>query len=459
MSFLKGKPADPLAGVMQGITPEAGGAAPGYTPQEMQNPDTAPLQNAMQAAAPQNAPQNAPQDAPQPRRSILSTIGQLSDVLANVGGAKAQYQSTLDANTARDNAMGDHTQQVDLNRLKLATAQGELGDAGRGRTALLARAYASLRKANPNADLSGAFSSLAQQSGIDPAHADQLRQMFDSQPGTAEATASFLDKGGEGGAKYGGNTIYGKKVSDGTLVAYQAGLGSEGGRSILPDGVTPIDPLKFVDTGPTQQGYGTRSGTMGPTITKSAKPDTVLTTQTQRDIAAQNNNTKVQVAGMPGRAKAPLAANEQYQAYSGGKLALSQMNDAMTELKNDPAIDQATGFIRGALDTPARQRVQATIARIQGMATPVAAAILRSQGVQRPTQSEIMSTAKGVISDLGLIRQDTGSYTGNIVKAQQALASRARLLDEGAHRAGILQSSAAPAPQQSNGGWSVVKVQ
>ena len=286
MSFLRQKPADPLAGIMQGV-PD------GQTADDRLAPDStpAPVNNVLQTAAPDH-----------PRRSILSTIGQLGDVFANVGGAPAQYQSTLDAATARDNLATDHGQQVDLNKLKLATAQGDLTDANRGRTALVARAYAALKKANPDADLSGPLALLAQQNGIDQQHAEALRQTFEQQPGSAEALASFLDKPGQGGAKYGGNVIY-ATGPDGKLKAFQAGLGDEGGRSVLPEGYTPIDPLKFVDTGGAQVGVGTRTGETKAVLDKTVKPDTVLTTNTQRDIATANNNSREKIAGMPARAK------------------------------------------------------------------------------------------------------------------------------------------------------------
>lgn len=113
----------------------AGGAPP--PPQQMPStggfggpaaPIYAPAAEAPQAAQiplpppppPQPAAPAAPAAPAHARRSILDTIGRISDVLAKVGGADALYQSTLDANTARENGVGDHARAVDLEKQKLA---------------------------------------------------------------------------------------------------------------------------------------------------------------------------------------------------------------------------------------------------------------------------------------------------------------------------------------------------
>jgi hypothetical protein len=312
--------------------------------------------NAAPAAPPGlHAPAQSAPDTPQaPRRSFLDTIGRISDVLAKVGGADAMYQPTLDARADRQIALGDHGRSVDLAKLGIQTAQGNVNDANRGRVALAARAYVALRKANPGADLSNTWNLLAQQNGIPADQANALRNQFDNNPGAAEAIASSLDPADKGGAKYGGNVIY-AKGPDGQLKAFQAGLGDEAGRSILPDGYTPIDPLKFEDTGSEKVGIGTRSGNVTRILPKTAKPDTIMTTQTQRDIAAANNQSHERIAGMPARGKGGAGGDGKDSAAgtSEALIALDNLQNGFNDLHKMGALpgDDAgvVGGIAGAL--------------------------------------------------------------------------------------------------------------
>lgn len=289
MSFLRQKPSDPLAGVVQGITPEQP-PVPDQSVDERLAPDSAPpanmLQNLNTGAQADAAPPQAEQP-PRQRRSLLDTVGRLADVFAKVGGADALYQPTLDGREDRQNALGDHARQIDLDKLKLETAQGVLGDAGRARLAQAVRGTQALLAANPQADVSKVFPLLAQRAGLDPAQAASLAGELAQNPGLLDGLAGFDDSSD----KFGGSVVY-AKGPDGNIVAFQPNLKGGKGRSILPEGFTAIDPLKFVDAGDRQVGVGTRSGETGPTIVKGVRPDTVA-----------NNRTAVTIARLPARSK------------------------------------------------------------------------------------------------------------------------------------------------------------
>jgi hypothetical protein len=114
------------------------------------------------------AVQTAPAEPPRKRRSFLDTIGQISDVLARVGGAEALYQPTLDAreNHAREIDLEEMRkqlldQQLQQGRQTLAAGENELADTMRGRAATALGALAQ----NPDAGI--LWSDIAAQAGLD----------------------------------------------------------------------------------------------------------------------------------------------------------------------------------------------------------------------------------------------------------------------------------------------------
>lgn len=246
-------------------------------------------------AAPSAVPE-APQ-APRQRRSILDTVGRIADVLAKVGGANALYQPTLDAREDRSLALGDHAQQVDLNKLKLATAQGTLGDADTARLGQAVKGVQAILAANPNADVSKIWPLVAQQTGLSPDRTAAVGQALAANPELLKGLANATN---DDASKFGGNVVYGKDAN-GNLVAYQPGLGAEGARSVLPEGVSPVDPLKFVDTGGSQVGVGTRSGNPVRILPKTEAPGKAADRTSRENIARGNNNTAITIAGMPAR--------------------------------------------------------------------------------------------------------------------------------------------------------------
>lgn len=165
----------------------------------------APVNNAMQQTAlPPDAPQPAPipqdpinngmsgQEAPRQRRSLLDTIGRVSDVLARVGGAEPLYQPTLDA-------FEDRTRAIDMDMLRQQLAEqqvnsGDLEMTGQ-QNAMLGQAVRGLRAIQARGgDINSAWPILAQQVGIPEDQISQLGQIFTSDPNALEGFAAMLSE-------------------------------------------------------------------------------------------------------------------------------------------------------------------------------------------------------------------------------------------------------------------------
>lgn len=314
-------PALPPAPSMDTGSPDAAPAAP---PQNLLQglsgysaPDVGPV-NALQGV--DNAPQaEAPAAAPRERHSLLDTIGRLADVFARVGGAEPLYQPTLDAREAHGIALSDHARAVDLDKLKLASGQMDNDTQGAKMTSQAMRGLQAIMTANPQADPATIWPLLAKQAGIPADRAAVLGHAITTNP---ELIQGIIDTGTDpkdDKTKFGFQPIY-TTDAQGKLHVHQ--LSSDGSNQI-PQGETPIDPLKFVDTGGSVVGMGTRTGVQGPTLTKTEKPGAVADRKSREDIAANHDATTIHVAGMPARGK-PGAGD-------GGK---PEASNAMTLLSN-----------------------------------------------------------------------------------------------------------------------------
>lgn len=225
------------------------------------------------APPPSPPPQAAPAAAepPKRRRSLLDTIGRISDVLAKVGGAEALYQPTLDAREDRTLKLGDHERQVLADNLKIAQDKFELGDKGNTRLAMAARGAKAILAANPNADIGAVWNALGQRMQLTPEEIQGVGQQIATDPGfldglIAGGTDPKLDQ-----SKYGGNVVY-AKGPDGKIVAFQPSITGDGARPILPEGFEAIDPPKAVDLGGRTVLVGTRSGGVNKILPNSEKP-------------------------------------------------------------------------------------------------------------------------------------------------------------------------------------------
>lgn len=306
-----------------------GGSAPQPTgnlpPDLLQGIDTQQPQqvNAIQGINPADVTADAaplpPQAAPLPRRSILDTIGRISDVLANTGGAQAQYQPTLDARQAHELALGDHSRQVDLDKLKLALEGQKVQTGQSSLVQQAARRLQSIVTANPN-DATGAISRawpiLAAQAGLDPQKANEMAQQFSANPGMIAALA--LPDAGD--TKAFGVPIY-SQDAQGNLHVHQL---SSDGTNPIPAGETLLDPLHFLNLGNQQVGVGTHSGVAVGTPLQNTEAPGAAENRAQRDkLNAADIASREKIAGMPAR----TAGNK---AGSGG--LASNANALLSEL-------------------------------------------------------------------------------------------------------------------------------
>lgn len=262
--------------------------------------------NVLQAAQPapmpvQTPPPPAPVAVAEPhkRRSLLDTIGRISDVLAKVGGADALYQPTLDAREDRGLKLGDHSRLVDSENIKLATDKFDLGDKQNLRIGQAARGLKAIMTQNPNADVGQAWNALASHMQLDPATAQSFGSIFTTHPEEIDGVIASMTDPKLQQSKYSGSVVYAKD-SNGKIVAFQPSLNDDGGRSILPDGYSAIEPSKVVDLGGSAAVVG-NSGQSKVILPKTVRPDTLVTASTSRANNRDNNRTAVVIAGMPAR--------------------------------------------------------------------------------------------------------------------------------------------------------------
>lgn len=215
--------------------------------------------------APQQMQQPSPEAPPRKRRSFLDTIGQISDVLAKVGGADALYQPSIDGRE-------DRARMVDLDAMKkqqmqqqLTEGENTLGDSARARVGMAMKGLQAIRARG--GDISAAWPILAQRAGISEQDAAQLGQVFQSDPNQVDGLAAMF-----GADKEFGLQPFYAQGKNGTLQAFQIGKDGTIQEIDLPEGTSPIDPLKFVDIGGSQVGVGTRTGTPRRILPKTERP-------------------------------------------------------------------------------------------------------------------------------------------------------------------------------------------
>lgn len=134
-----------------------------------------------QAVKPLAAPEPAaPARAPRERRSVLDTIGRVSDVLARVGGAEALYQPTLDARQDRTLGMEDRERKIQADEIALATGKFNLGGAQSVRLGQFARGLKAIGAGG--GDINRALPILAQQMQLDPETVQMFQQAVATDP-------------------------------------------------------------------------------------------------------------------------------------------------------------------------------------------------------------------------------------------------------------------------------------
>ncbi len=428
--------------VLQALTPPAPALA-SPMPQAVQAPPVAP---------PPQAPQ--PEGRVKKRNSVIDVIGRLADTFATVGGAQALYQPTLDAREDRVMKGEDRQRDIEMDGVTLATGKFALGGARNERLGQVARGLKAIGEAG--GDINQAWPVLAQRMGVDPETVAAVGQDLATNPNALDGLIAATTDPKFDQAKYGGSVIYGKD-KDGNLVAYQPGLGNEGGRNVLPEGVTPIDPLKFVDTGGTQTGVGSRSGRVSTVLRKTVKPDTVA-----------NNQTAITIAGMPARtAPGKGKAGEDNTVFAEtARGTLGELRTIYGDLKKMGAMvspGQGTGQNIGArlrasgagqmLEGAVGTRAQTQRDRIASIRPGLMQSIAKATGM---TGRQLDSNAD-VKLFMQTVTNPAASYEANI----KAIEGLERFIANNSKKPAAAAPAAparTPARPKAKDGWTVVKV-
>lgn len=266
-------------------------------PQQAPQPDPnayappAPDQNFMQGGPTQGQlPDEAAPggNAPRKRLSLVDTIGRISDVLANVGGATPQYQPYLDQRVAtaqnqRANDLDAAAKQADIRQTGTATQVAQNG--------ILSQFAGGVKAAIASgADPHQAIASAAQAMGVPPNVAAMFGQQYDKNPGILDAF-SAADPNKE---------IYGTTPQwytgpDGKPVLVQ--VSNKGNTKIVNpgDGYAPADTIKTDNLGDTLQTRGAHSATP---ITSRVINGKMGTDETATAVDA--NGRPIRVAALPG---------------------------------------------------------------------------------------------------------------------------------------------------------------
>lgn len=435
--------------VLQALAPPQGQAAPAQPAQPAPPSSSEDIYHAATADAP-------PTPGTQPARvrsSLLDKIGRVADVLATVGGATPLYQPTLDSRQDRLLALGDHDRKVSADDVALATSKFDLGDKQNTRVGQAARGLKAIMAANPNIPIDQAWPVLAQRMQLDPATAASFGKVFAEHPEEIDGVIAAMTDPKFDQAKYGGSIVYGTDAS-GKLVAYQPGLGNNEGRNVLPEGVTPIDPLKFIDTGGAQVGVGTRSGRPTRILPKTVSPD-----------QANRSSTAITIAGMPARAQAGKNTGPNAAFIETAQGNIDELRNIYGDLKK-----------MGAMVSPAQAADRNVVARIRasGIGQVLEGAVGTKAQTQRdriasirPQLMQSLAKATGMTgkqldsnADVKLFMQTVTDPTKSYEANMEAINGLERFLKANAKTATPATPAApAAARPKPKSGWTIVKVQ
>lgn len=462
---------DPMAALASGTgtiasAPSGFGDFSGAAPQ----PVDPGIANILQTMSGGNADASLPPSAPpqpvatQPARSrssLLDRIGRVADVIATVGGAHPLYQPTLDERQDRALALGDHDRSVtgtllnqQLTGQQLTAGQGTIADAAAARVQRVAQAMQAIRAKNPQADINSIFPLLAKQNGIPDDQIATISQEMANNPDLIDGLAGRQDLG---------KNLYSAEGPDGKKLLYQVGPDGvahflQMGSDVTPDALHP----KVVNTGGSTVVLGD-DGKPISTIGNTARPDTVLTTGTQRDIAASRNSTAENVARIRAgattdaakiRAGAKGGAANGFTVYNEARSGLTDLVHSLDGIINDPDLGSATGIygsIAHHIPGTAAARVAGNIATTKGQALVSAINHMKALSGNgnlgfRLTQQEAIAIANQMTGALGNTNQSAGDYRNNLVGARQRLLQEIGRMDQDALTKGYIRPhSDAPA--------------
>lgn len=320
----------------------------------------APPANVLQQAAPQTPPPVAPAQiaqaavaaspqTPKPRRSLLDTIGRISDVFATVGGAHPLYQSTLDARADRATEAGDHALKVDAATISNATDKFKLGALENARLSQFARGLKAIGAAG--GDVNQALPILGQRMGFDAQQLQDMQQQIAANPHAIDGwVAAGLDPTKEQSDKYLGITQVIRNKNTGEIQVLQPSADGSPARNLIPQGWEYVDTYKPVDLGGQTGMTGAHSPNPSIILPHTVKPDTVANNAQSNTNNIRTTGAQVEIAGMPARAKA-TDGGKASDPQAGLKIIsdIQQSFDNLHRLQALPGEGGAVGNLVGAV--------------------------------------------------------------------------------------------------------------
>lgn len=412
---------------------------------------------------PPPTPAAAPAEHPKKRFSVIDTIGRLADVFATVGGAQALYTPTINSREDRVLKLGDHAREVDMDGLRKTLAEQQV-DEGKLSPQIAARKRlgTALGALANNPDAAALWPSVAEQAGItDAQQVAAIGAKLQENPNSASIFAKAL---GADVDNLGKNVFFGTD-GNGKTVAYQ--VGPDGKPHVLDfgaAGVTPTAPIKVVDTGGAQ--VIVENGQPRKTLTKTARPDTFLTTQTARDIAKGNNKTAITIAGMPARGKdgAGKGGEDNSAFITTARGNLDELRGIYGDLKKMGAMvspGQSTGKnvearlrasgIGQAIEGTVGTQAQSSRDRVLSIRPQLMQSIAKATGM---TGKQLDSNAD-VKLFMQTVTNPTSSYESNI----KAINGLERFLVANSKKsAAVAPAAQTPVRPKTKSGWSIVGV-
>lgn len=313
-----------------------------------------PVNVMQQAGIDPNMPQPAPvaqqpqpaAQAPRPRRSLLETIGRISDVLATTGGATPLYEPTI-------NAREDRARQIQADQQKLAAGAFEIGDKGNARAGMALRGLQAIQRGG--GDVNKAWPILAAQAGIPPERAAEMAQIFAQDPSSIDGLAETFN-GHEG--KYAKQVNIAVDPATGKTIAYQVDDSGNVHQVALPENYSPVDPMQTVDLGGKTGIIGRNSGNIKRIIPKTERPGAAAERESRERIAGGRNDTAITIAGMPARSNSNTASGVDPSVVSRtAEPLLRDMKDALERIRKAGGINAPEMGPMGRVNAAALENV------------------------------------------------------------------------------------------------------
>lgn len=409
--------------------------------------------NPQQAQAPQQVPQQA-QEAPRQRRSFLDTVGRISDVIARVGGAEAMYQPTLDAQEDRARSVDIGGLQRQLMEQQLQAGQGSIEAAGNAKLSGAIRGLQAIQRGG--GDVAAAWPILAKQAGIPEERAVALGEIFTSNPTAINGLSSMFGDESE----FGLQPFYAQDAS-GNLQAYQLGKNGEIKKIQLGEGESAIDPIKFLDVGGANVGYGTRTGRTQTIIPNTQSPDNRANIGSRERIAAAGNKSREAIAaakdGKDSGSNSASAQNviNRLEDIRGAVEALDQLGALVspdegwgTNLIRSARASGAGQLAEGAVGTQAQeqrdlisQTATAVMFQMKQALGLSARDLDTNQDVQRAlaTINNPRTTKANMLKAVDTLQREFRSIADRAASQPQAPATRSSAAMDEARRRGLIQ--------------------